>query len=156
MFNQQSSSWITMNKHDRVPFYKLTESFMICFSRNWIAFLKQINPVSENLYGLYRILYCYRCFICFLCLTLTEFYILRASRVFTRKWINSDIWSVIKQITWLKVKTKKVSKVNFQGFLSRRRFDTTSESTLDMRSPIKLSENAFHILKHTLKLSYQV
>lgn len=64
--------------------------------------------------------------------------------------------SVKKQITGLKVKTKKVSKANFQGFFSRRRFDTTSESTLDMRSPIKLSENAFDILKDTLKLSYQV
>ena len=46
----------------RGPFYKRTESFMICFSRNWISFLKPMNPVSANLYSLYRILYCYRCF----------------------------------------------------------------------------------------------
>ena len=31
---------------------------------------------------------------------------------------NSDIRPVIKQITGLKVKTKKVSKANFQGFFS--------------------------------------
>ena len=59
-----------MNNHEqtrwyRVPFYKLTESFMICFSRNWISFLKQMNPVSANLYGVYRILYCFRCFYAF-------------------------------------------------------------------------------------------
>ena len=131
-----------MNNHEqtryyRVPFYKLTESFMICFSRNWISFLKQMNPVSANLYGVYRILYCFRCFYAFgswriLPLTLMEHFTVILSfqslkvgpKQFLLKtdgflnWTNSDIRSVIKQITGLKVKTKKVSKANFQGFFS--------------------------------------
>ena len=130
-----------MNNHEqtrsyRVPFYKLTESFMICFSRNWISFLKQMNPVSANLYGVYRILYCFRCFYAFGSWkdiavnpdgTLhSDFELLKfegsVETVFSndrwKNWTNSDIRSVIKQITGLKVKTKKVSKANFQGFFS--------------------------------------
>ena len=36
--------------------------------------------------------------------------------MFYKNWTNSDMRSVKKQITGLKVKTKKVSKANFQGF----------------------------------------
>ena len=132
---------IIMNNHEqtrsyRVPFYTLTESFMICFSRNWISFLKQMNPVSANLYGVYRILYCFRCFYAFgswkdIAVNPEHFRVIlkfvdSAVRLYSSQWLpmfyknwtNSDMRSVKKQITGLKVKTKKVSKANFQGFFS--------------------------------------
>ena len=134
-----SPSWITMNKHDITEYH-----FISLRNHLWFAFL-EIESRSWNKWTQFRQIFMvstvfFIAFVVFMLLarerilplTLMEHFTVILSfqslKVGPKQFLlktdgflnrtNSDIRSVIKQITGLKVKTKKVSKANFQGFFS--------------------------------------